>query len=393
METLNPSTYFLRVSDKFFGEFICFDKAVSDGPTLLYLTLFRKGYKGGVCRSPQTTLARLCKCSVRSIQHYLRALAALEYISIEQQEDGRNVYRLLLSQRVLFFIAQERAAMDDNGDGNEKGEEFSSCHAKNRRRGGENSSPIYKSNKSIIPPLSPHSSARRESSPSARAPFQTTMSVSCPQSDGWGDSCSRKQQKRASSFQAANTLFERFFAAYPRKEAKEPARAAWHQLWRRGLLPALEELMTSLERFRTSAQWLKDHGRFVPFLVNWLRGQRWADVTDAPGSSFPGVQSAPQGGAHGSVRRTCGEIVKFIPPRLAETPEETALRKDHRQAVSELQKLWPAASRNSIQSGLLLARVHGLGLKEVMNRAREYVRKTSAARLPLGDWLKQEAFA
>ncbi|WP_297848668.1 hypothetical protein [uncultured Desulfovibrio sp.] len=53
--------------------------------------------------------------------------------------------------------------------------------------------------------------------------------------------------------------------------------------------------MASLERFRTSAQWLKEHGRFVPFLVNWLRGQRWADVTNAPASSSPGVQCPPFG--------------------------------------------------------------------------------------------------
>lgn len=299
METLNPSAYFLRVSDKFFGEFICFDNAVSAGPVLLYLVLFRKAYKGGVCRSSQFALARLCKCSVRSIQHYLRALAALKYISIEQQEDGRNVYRLLLSQRALSFIALERSAMDDDDDGNDKGEEFSSDHAKNLRVGGENSSPIYKSDKSNITPLSPHSPARRESLPSTRAPSRSTLPVPNPQAGGWGDfhSHTRKKQEKASSFQTANTLFERFFAAYPRKEAKEPARAAWHQLWRRGALPALEELTASLERFRTSAQWLKDHGRFVPFLVNWLRGQRWADVTDAPGSSSPGVQSVPSSGA------------------------------------------------------------------------------------------------
>ncbi|WP_165070959.1 helix-turn-helix domain-containing protein [Desulfovibrio sp. ZJ200] len=294
METLNPSAYFLRVSDKFFGEFICFDKAVSDGPTLLYLTLFRKAYKGGVCRSSQATLARLCKCSVRSIQHYLRALAALEYISIEQQEDGRNVYRLLLSQRVLFFIAQERAAMDDNDDGNEKGEEFSSCHAKNRRMGGENSSPIYKSNKSIIPPLSPHSSARREPSPSARAPLPSTTPVTASKAGGWGDSFPRKKQKgNTSAFQTANALFERLYAAYPRKEAKESARAVWHQLWRRGALPALDILLAALDRFRSSTAWNREHGRFVPHLANWLRGRRWEDEAAVPLASSSGVPVAP----------------------------------------------------------------------------------------------------
>lgn len=161
METLNPSAYFLRVSDKFFGDFILYDNAVSAGPALLYLLLFRKAYKGGLCRSSQFALARVCKCSVRSIQHYLRALAVLKYISIEQQEDGRHVYRLLLSQRVRFFIAQEKSDHDQDG-GKDQGEEFSSAHAKNLRMGGENSSPIYKSDKSITPPFPPSAGNPRD---------------------------------------------------------------------------------------------------------------------------------------------------------------------------------------------------------------------------------------
>ena len=294
METLNPSAYFLRVSDKFFGDFICRDAAVRPGPVLLYLLLFRKAYKGGLCWPSQLSLAKACKCTVRSIQHYLRALAALQYISIEQQEDGRNVYRLLLSRRVRFFIAQDESGHDQDG-GNDQGEEFSSDHAKIFRMGGENSSPIYKSNKSIKnTPLSPHASAGRESAPSARKPFPSTTPVPCPQADGWGDSSSRKRrQGKASAFQTANGLFEQFFAAYPRKDAKEPARSVWHQLWRRGALPALDHLLTALERFRASTGWNREHGRFVPYLVNWLRGRRWADVTGAPESSSPGVQPAP----------------------------------------------------------------------------------------------------
>lgn len=329
METLNPSAYFLRVSDKFFGEFICRDNAVSAGPALLYLLLFRKAYKGGLCRSSQFALARVCKCSVRSIQHYLRALAALKYISIEQQEDGRNIYRLLLSQRVLFFIAQERSATDDDDDGNDQGEEFSSGHAKNLRMGGENSSPIYKSDKSINTPLSPHLPEKRESTPSARKPFPSTTPVPNPQAGGWGDSFSRgKKPGKASGFQTANTLFERFFTAYPRKEAKEPARAVWHQLWRRGALPALDHLLAALDRFRASTGWIREHGRFVPYLVNWLRGRRWADVTGAPGASSPGVQSTPPSDA--SVPATAGTAEN---PRHAQAVRRCLQRLEERHGT------------------------------------------------------------
>lgn len=396
METLNPSAYFLRVSDKFFGEFICRDNAVSAGPALLYLLLFRKAYKGGLCRSSQFALARVCKCSVRSIQHYLRALAALKYISIEQQEDGRNVYRLLLSQRVLFFIAQERSATDDDDDGNDQGEEFSSGHAKNLRMGGENSSPIYKSDKSINTPLSPHLPEKRESTPSARKPFPSTTTVPNPQAGGWGDSFSRgKKPGKASGFQTANSLFERFFAAYPRKEAREPARAVWHQLWRRGALPALDHLLAALDHFRASTGWIREHGRFVPYLVNWLRGRRWEDEAGAPGASSSGVQSTPPSGTPSPTpdQQPIPRIAAFTPPAALETPEGKIFQKDYGLAVTELHALWPTASRNSIRSGLLLARLRGFGLKDLVARAREYARGNVLPRLSLGDWIKQEAFA
>lgn len=287
------SSNFLRVADKFFSEFILYDPAVGSGARLLYMALFRHA-KDGICQLPQEILGKLCDRNLRSIQTYLRTLSALQYIRIEPRSNGRNAYRLLLSKRARFFIAQ--AASDlINVDGNDQGEEFSSDHAKNIRMGGENSSPIYKNNKSIKnTPLSPHASVGRESAPSARKPFPSTTPVPCPQADGWGDSSSRKRrQGKASAFQTANGLFEQIFAAYPRKDAKEPARSVWHQLWRRGALPALDHLLAALERFRASTGWNREHGRFVPYLVNWLRGRRWADEAVVAGTSFSGVQPAP----------------------------------------------------------------------------------------------------
>ena len=35
--------------------------------------------------------------------------------------------------------------------------------------------------------------------------------------------------------------------------------------------------MESLRRFCRSDGWNREHGRYVPQLVNWLRGQRWLD--------------------------------------------------------------------------------------------------------------------
>lgn len=89
-------------------------------------------------------------------------------------------------------------------------------------------------------------------------------------------------------FLSANSIFERLWAVYPRQEAKELARSAWHRLWRRGALPVLDTLLAALDRFRASASWNREHGRFVPQLVNWLRGRRWLDEA-------PEVPASPAG--------------------------------------------------------------------------------------------------
>lgn len=92
-------------------------------------------------------------------------------------------------------------------------------------------------------------------------------------------------------FLSANKDFEKLYAAYPKKDAKELARSVWHRLWRRGEIPSIEILLEALERFRATESWNREHGRFVPQLVNWLRGQRWLD----PETSLPQAHPASPG--------------------------------------------------------------------------------------------------
>jgi hypothetical protein len=71
--------------------------------------------------------------------------------------------------------------------------------------------------------------------------------------------------------------FEKAWAAYPKKEAEGLARHAWKQLERSGELPSQDVLLAAIGRFAASEQWQRENGRFVPQMVNWLRGQRWKD--------------------------------------------------------------------------------------------------------------------
>ena len=295
MNILIPKNVFLRVEDKFVPGFIDSDQAVATSPTLLYRKLFAECYATGKCRLPQKYLAGQCKFSVRTLQYAQTRLVELGYIHVEHTPGECSSYILLLSDRVKKLLVDY-----DLLDRSEWYPRPAKTPPQNLQgRYAKAAEPSYKEDKKEkSAPLSPHAPASCKSAPSARKPFPSTTPVPNPQAGGWGDSFSKgKKPGKASGFQTANTLFERFFAAYPRKDAKEPARAVWHQLWRRGALPALDRLLAALDRFRASTGWIKEHGRFVPYLVNWLRGRRWADVTDAPGASSPGVQSAPSSDA------------------------------------------------------------------------------------------------
>lgn len=301
----SPVRYFLRVKDKYCPQFVGLDREVPAGPSYVYTWIYQQcaELQRDRCMVSQARLAADCKCSVRSLQAYLRLLVRLGYLAIERDEaGGPNTYTLLLSSRVRFYA--RRAGMDAAGEAASHASSSAlkgSPHtppappgcvppAQNVREGGAKSAPSLKRDqRDHIAPPSPHSSADGQgvSTPPIRS--SVTRALPGPQVDGWGDfSCGKNRKK---PFQAINAAFERLYAAYPRKEAKEAARAAWHQLWRNGSLPAPDRLLTALDAFRASPHWNREHGRFVPYLVNWLRGRRWLDEPAVPdmASVSPGV--------------------------------------------------------------------------------------------------------
>ncbi|MGX1223179.1 hypothetical protein [Streptomyces ambofaciens] len=73
----------------------------------------------------------------------------------------------------------------------------------------------------------------------------------------------------------ADTGFDEFWAAYPRKVAKGTARAAWTKTLKRGV--AAEHITKAA--VRASAQWRAAHTelRFIPHPATWLNGERYDD--------------------------------------------------------------------------------------------------------------------
>lgn len=84
--------------------------------------------------------------------------------------------------------------------------------------------------------------------------------------------CARKDEKPVCD---TDTGFERFWTAYPRKEGRKDAERAWAKL---SPSPELvETILAAVERRKTTEQWTKENGRYIPKPATYLNGERWTD--------------------------------------------------------------------------------------------------------------------
>lgn len=71
------------------------------------------------------------------------------------------------------------------------------------------------------------------------------------------------------------TQFNEFYSKYPRKVKKQDVKK-----WFQKNKPSSElfsSMMSSLEQFRGSKDWLKDNGQYIPYPSTWLNQRRWED--------------------------------------------------------------------------------------------------------------------
>ena len=75
--------------------------------------------------------------------------------------------------------------------------------------------------------------------------------------------------------------FETFWTAYPKKRSKGAAEKAWAKIKPNEQLTG--EILSALERAKTSADWQKDGGQYIPYPATWLNAKGWEDdYTPAP---------------------------------------------------------------------------------------------------------------
>ena len=124
--------------------------------------------------------------------------------------------------------------------------------------------------------------AKKSKYPAPENRLNTTDSA-CNQLIADDSKCSRNPiQSESESESKENTararmdeLFDRFWAAYPRKTDKQDAKKAFFRLKPDEAL--LKTMLAAIEKQKKSAQWAEEGGRFIPHASTWLNGCRWED--------------------------------------------------------------------------------------------------------------------
>ena len=86
----------------------------------------------------------------------------------------------------------------------------------------------------------------------------------------------------------SDDAFEEFWKAYPRKHAQQAALKAWGKL---KLTPELlETIFSALGVQKSSDQWRRDNGQYIPLPSTWLNQSRWQDEIEVNADEAPARQ-------------------------------------------------------------------------------------------------------
>jgi hypothetical protein len=74
----------------------------------------------------------------------------------------------------------------------------------------------------------------------------------------------------------AQAAFDRFWAAYPKRRAKDRAESAWNKI--KPDDETIKAILDAVEAQKQSRDWTKDGGQFIPYPATWLNDGGWKDA-------------------------------------------------------------------------------------------------------------------
>ena len=128
--------------------------------------------------------------------------------------------------------------------------------------------------------------------------------IKCPRNpiQSESNSISESESNAKDARKAREEAFEKFWSAYPRKEGKQKAKAAFEKV----NVP-LDVLLNAIEQQKESAQWSKDNGQFIPHPTTWLNGKRWEDEVVMAGNAQMGARGHLGAAEKAAIQRLLAE--------------------------------------------------------------------------------------
>jgi hypothetical protein len=103
-----------------------------------------------------------------------------------------------------------------------------------------------------------------------------------------------KMDKNLKNERYACASFDRFWELYPKKKAKTKAEAAFKKLNPDDAL--LSVMLTALQTQRSSNDWIKDNGQYIPYPATWINQCRWGDEMSTSVHPYSGATSGDKDG-------------------------------------------------------------------------------------------------
>ena len=144
--------------------------------------------------------------------------------------------------------------------------------------------------------------------------------------------------------------FEKFWDTYPRKKSKGDAEKAWKQI--KPPPELVEIIINKVVLLKSSQEWLREGGEFIPYPATWLRAKGWEDEvgpTSVPPAEPDDTESAMQEFFTLNHQRAKDEILKDY------EDEEDFNRRNSPNVRTGLisQKLWRLWGENNNKRYLL----------------------------------------
>ncbi len=217
-------------------QFILETKTLAQGAKTVFAVLASFARSRSYCYPSQDTIANKAGASKNSIRAWLNQLVEHGFLKIAKNENGKNVYHL--------FCPKDKDKQENQSQ--EAIANFDSPIAKFAPEVNN----INKINQ--IPPYN-----------------NTSLS-----------SAIKNTNLRDGGGEIVNFSFENFWNVYPRKENKEKARISFYKQLNTNNLPKFSIFQKAIDFFKDTAQWQREHGRFIPQLHNFIFDKRWEDWTE-----------------------------------------------------------------------------------------------------------------